>query len=162
MNGKYGIVKNILKTKIIKIITYCIKVNSKDCWNLKYKVLQKTFWNAETVNWRRNPLLSTIQKLEYVSISKSKIRFFWDSNNKMEVESENRMRNPKTPFVVSVEGNIGSGKSTMLQFYSELDDVQLHPEPVEKWQNLHGHNLLEKLYTDPKRWSFQVILWMKK
>ncbi len=76
----------------------------------------------------------------------------------MEVESENWMRNPKTPFVVSVEGNIGSGKSTMLQFYSELDDVQLHPEPVEKWQNLHGHNLLEKLYTDPKRWSFQVIL----
>jgi hypothetical protein len=21
--------------------------------------------------------------------------------------------------------------------------------------------LLEKLYTDPKRWSFQVILWLK-
>jgi deoxyadenosine/deoxycytidine kinase len=62
----------------------------------------------------------------------------------------------KKPFVVSVEGNIGSGKSTMLQYYSELDDVQLHPEPVEKWQNLNGHNLLEKLYADPKRWSFQV------
>lgn len=61
----------------------------------------------------------------------------------------------RKPFVVSVEGNIGSGKSTMLQYYSELDDVQLHPEPVEKWQNLNGHNLLEKLYSDPKRWSFQ-------
>ena len=60
------------------------------------------------------------------------------------------------PFVVSVEGNIGSGKSTMLQFYSEIEDVQLHPEPVEKWQNLNGHNLLEKLYSDPMRWSFQV------
>lgn len=61
----------------------------------------------------------------------------------------------KKPFVVSVEGNIGSGKSTMLQFYSQLEDVQLHPEPVEKWQNLNGHNLLEKLYSDPQRWSFQ-------
>jgi ABC-type polar amino acid transport system ATPase subunit len=44
------------------------------------------------------------------------------------------MDSVKKPFVVSVEGNIGSGKSTMLDFYCQLEDVQLHPEPVEKWQ----------------------------
>lgn len=27
-------------------------------------------------------------------------------------------------------------------------------EPVELWRNLEGHNLLEKLYEDPQRWSF--------
>lgn len=31
----------------------------------------------------------------------------------------------KSPFVVSVEGNIGSGKSTMLQFYEQIEDVQV-------------------------------------
>lgn len=37
------------------------------------------------------------------------------------------MESKQKSFVVSVEGNIGSGKSTMLQFYSELEDVELHP-----------------------------------
>ncbi len=37
------------------------------------------------------------------------------------------------PFLVSVEGNVGSGKSTMLDFFRGFDDVQLCPEPVPKW-----------------------------
>ena len=37
------------------------------------------------------------------------------------------------PFLVSVEGNVGSGKSTMLEFFRSFDDVQLCPEPVPKW-----------------------------
>ena len=28
------------------------------------------------------------------------------------------------------------------------------PEPVEKWQNCEGHNLLKLKYEDPERWSF--------
>lgn len=63
--------------------------------------------------------------------------------------------NQKRPFVVSIEGNIGSGKSTMINYFKNFEDIQIHPEPVEKWQNINGQNLLEKLYADPKRWSFQ-------
>ncbi len=37
------------------------------------------------------------------------------------------------PFVVGVEGNIGSGKSTMLKYFENLGDVELLPEPVEQW-----------------------------
>jgi deoxyadenosine/deoxycytidine kinase len=59
------------------------------------------------------------------------------------------------PFVVSVEGNIGSGKSTMLKHFDRMTDVELLPEPVDEWCNLRGHNLLSKLYEDPARWSFQ-------
>ncbi len=59
------------------------------------------------------------------------------------------------PFIVSVEGNIGSGKSTMLKYFDSLDNVQLFPEPVKEWTDLGGHNLLGKLYEDPTRWSFQ-------
>ena len=67
-----------------------------------------------------------------------------------------KMDSDLKPFVVTIEGNIGSGKSTMLEFYRSLEEVQLHPEPVDKWTNLNGQNLLQKLYEDPKRWSFQV------
>jgi len=60
------------------------------------------------------------------------------------------------PFVVSVEGNIGSGKSSMLKVFENMTDkVTTVPEPVEEWQDLNGHNLLHKLYEDPGRWSFQ-------
>jgi len=59
------------------------------------------------------------------------------------------------PFVVSVEGNIGSGKSTMLKYFDKFNDVELLAEPVKEWTNVKGHNLLHKLYEDPKRWSFQ-------
>ena len=59
------------------------------------------------------------------------------------------------PFVVAIEGNIGSGKSTMIKYLQQFQDVQVHPEPLEKWQNVEGENLLAKLYEDPARWCFQ-------
>lgn len=59
------------------------------------------------------------------------------------------------PFTLAVEGNIGSGKSTMLNCFQQFADVQLSPEPINQWCDLKGHNLLELLYKDPKRWSFQ-------
>ena len=59
------------------------------------------------------------------------------------------------PVVISVEGNIGSGKTTVLNYLKQFDNVQVHPEPVEKWQDVQGVNLLTKLYQDPKRWAFQ-------
>ena len=57
----------------------------------------------------------------------------------------------KTPFIVSIEGNIGAGKSTMLKFFNKYSDVELIPEPVAQWCDVNGHNLLGKLYEDPKR-----------
>ena len=58
-------------------------------------------------------------------------------------QNENRMKNcesktdgkrdQKRPFVVSIEGNIGSGKSTMINYFKNFNDIQIHPEPVEKW-----------------------------
>ena len=70
-------------------------------------------------------------------------------------KAEDKKDPKRRPFVVAVEGNIGSGKSTMINYFKNFNDIQIHPEPIEKWQNLNGQNLLEKLYTDPKRWSFQ-------
>ena len=58
------------------------------------------------------------------------------------------------PFTVIVEGNIGSGKSTFLDHYRNLSDFAVFQEPVDKWRDLDGHNLLELMYTDPRRHSY--------
>ncbi|CAL4210743.1 unnamed protein product [Meganyctiphanes norvegica] len=60
---------------------------------------------------------------------------------------------PKRKFTVCVEGNIGSGKTMLLKYFSEKEDVSVMEEPVVKWRNLHGHNLLEMMYKDPCRWA---------
>ena len=54
---------------------------------------------------------------------------------------------------IAVEGNIGCGKSTFLEWWSVEGCVPIAPEPVEQWKNLHGHNLLRLAYEDPKRWT---------
>ena len=58
-----------------------------------------------------------------------------DQNEKVSnIESENKdTLNTKRPFVVSIEGNIGSGKSTMINYFKNFTDIQIHPEPVQKW-----------------------------
>ncbi|XP_014670367.1 PREDICTED: thymidine kinase 2, mitochondrial-like [Priapulus caudatus] len=59
-------------------------------------------------------------------------------------------------FKVSVEGNIASGKSTFLDYFNLSPDVEVRTEPVEKWRNLHGHNMLALLYKDPTRWALSL------
>ncbi|KAK8749239.1 hypothetical protein OTU49_015748 [Cherax quadricarinatus] len=51
-------------------------------------------------------------------------------------------KGPKAKFTVCVEGNIGSGKSTLLEHFSKFDDVEVLQEPVEKWRDVRGCNLL--------------------
>ena len=64
-------------------------------------------------------------------------------------------RAPRRPFTVVVEGNIGSGKSTFLEHFRPWNkEVELITEPVAAWRNLRGHNLLQKMYEEPTRWSF--------
>jgi len=57
------------------------------------------------------------------------------------------------PFTVLVEGNIGCGKTTFLQHFSKFSNVNVLKEPVERWRNVNGHNLLQLMYEDPARWS---------
>ena len=62
------------------------------------------------------------------------------------------------PFTVLVEGNIGLGKSTYLkQFYNHREEVEVIKEPVDKWTNLKGHNLLIMFYEHPQRLVYCVI-----
>ncbi len=61
------------------------------------------------------------------------------------------MTNEKKTFTVLIEGNIGCGKTTLLKHFAS--DSASFEEPVNLWQNVNGHNLLQLLYGDPKRWA---------
>ena len=45
-------------------------------------------------------------------------------------------------FTILVEGNIGAGKTEFLKQFKDIKEVDVLEEPVEKWKNLDGINLL--------------------
>lgn len=63
------------------------------------------------------------------------------------------------PQIISIEGNIGAGKTTILRQIEELNlpDVLLLKEPVDEWLEVKdsaGKNILEHYYSDPKKYAF--------
>jgi len=58
----------------------------------------------------------------------------------------------------SIEGNIGSGKSTLIKKLKELDNnIIFLPEPVDEWNTIvdsEGKNIIEKYYSDQKKYAF--------
>lgn len=62
------------------------------------------------------------------------------------------------PFTVLVEGNIGAGKTTFLNHFRKFEDVCVLPEPLQKWQNVKGVNLLVSGTKDfPNYLSWKVL-----
>ena len=61
-------------------------------------------------------------------------------------------------YLYSIEGNIGSGKSTLVQFLKRsFKNVIFLDEPVHQWNEIKdssGETILEKYYNDQKRYSF--------
>lgn len=62
--------------------------------------------------------------------------------------------------ILSIEGNIGSGKSTIIDFlknnYND-DNIIFLPEPVDEWENIkdkENNTILQKFYNDQKKYSF--------
>ena len=70
---------------------------------------------------------------------------------------------PKT-LILSVEGNIGAGKSTMLNKIKNSWEIQLMgerlyslQEPVDQWQGIKGRDgddILTKFYKDQEKYAF--------
>jgi len=65
---------------------------------------------------------------------------------------------------ICVEGNIGSGKSTLCKKlakkFSEFEiPCEILPEPVDIWQQFYDYNLLDLMYKDPKKnaYAFQNL-----
>ncbi|CAK6978965.1 thymidine kinase 2%2C mitochondrial isoform X1 [Scomber scombrus] len=58
--------------------------------------------------------------------------------------------------VVWIEGNIASGKTTCLEYFSKTSNLEVLTEPVSKWRNVRGHNPLALMYQDPERWGITL------
>ena len=56
-------------------------------------------------------------------------------------------------FTVAVEGNIGSGKTCLLNHFEDCPYAEVYPEPVSRWRDIQGHNALGMMYKDPTRWA---------
>jgi deoxynucleoside kinase len=58
------------------------------------------------------------------------------------------------PFTVFVEGNVGAGKTSFLNFFKKFDEFFVMEEPIEKWKDLKGINLLDLKFNEPERFQF--------
>uniref|UniRef100_A0A674ENY5 Thymidine kinase 2 n=1 Tax=Salmo trutta TaxID=8032 RepID=A0A674ENY5_SALTR len=58
--------------------------------------------------------------------------------------------------VIFIEGNIASGKTTCLEYFSKTSNIEVLTEPVSKWRNVRGHNPLGLMYQDPTRWGITL------
>lgn len=62
------------------------------------------------------------------------------------------------PIVISVDGNIGAGKSTFLAaLAAAMPEAEVVQEPVGEWmtlKNAEGKSLLELFYEDKRRWAY--------
>lgn len=80
----------------------------------------------------------------------------------------------KKPFIISIEGNIGTGKSTILanlkihmDYVMPNNKILFLKEPVDIWESIkdeNGHTILEKFYKDQKRYAFtfQVMAYISR
>tara|TARA_B110000211_G_C14048249_1_gene540006 strand:+ start:685 stop:1332 length:648 start_codon:yes stop_codon:yes gene_type:complete len=74
-------------------------------------------------------------------------------------------------FIVSIEGNIGSGKSTLIQKLKDsvnLDNnLVFVQEPVDEWNNIKdasGESILQKFYANQEEYafSFQIMAYITR
>lgn len=67
--------------------------------------------------------------------------------------------NNQKPILISIEGNIGVGKSTLTNIISQLlkDECEIIYEPVNLWQSItdsENKNILQLFYDDKPKWAF--------
>mgnify|MGYP003950326279 CR=1 FL=1 len=75
------------------------------------------------------------------------------------------------PQIFSIEGNIGTGKSTFLEHlkihYKDNVRICFLAEPIDVWTSIvdeHGVNIIEKYYQNQKRYafSFQMMAYISR
>jgi deoxyadenosine/deoxycytidine kinase len=67
-----------------------------------------------------------------------------------------------SPLIISIEGNIGSGKTTIIEHLEKRigknKSILFLREPLDVWEGVKdsttGENILQKFYADPEKYSF--------
>jgi deoxyadenosine/deoxycytidine kinase len=88
---------------------------------------------------------------------------FNNENNMIEMDEEQ--------IIISIDGNIGSGKSTLVSIlkniFNNVDNVCFLQEPVDTWNEIRDENnvtILELFYKNPKEFafSFQMMAYISR
>ncbi|CAH1779642.1 unnamed protein product [Owenia fusiformis] len=90
-----------------------------------------------------------------IKVQKRQMNMIWTTCSSW-IERISSLVQPKQKtFTVSVEGNIGSGKTSFLRYIQANHDniTEVTEEPTDRWRNIQGHNALALMYEDPARWS---------
>jgi len=75
------------------------------------------------------------------------------------------------PKIISIEGNIGAGKTTIIEQlekqYKDIKTILVVREPVDVWENIKdsdGESILAKFYKNPEKYafSFQVMAFVTR
>lgn len=81
------------------------------------------------------------------------------------------MSNFQSVKIISIDGNIGSGKSTLMgnlkSYFSNNTNVVFLKEPVDEWETItdeNGTTILEKFYENPSKYgfSFQIMAYISR
>ena len=76
--------------------------------------------------------------------------------------------------ILSIEGNIGSGKSTIIDYLKKKynkdninNEIVFLPEPVDEWETIkdeENNTILQKFYADQKKYSFtfQIMAYISR
>jgi deoxyguanosine kinase len=81
------------------------------------------------------------------------------------------MANFQSVKIISIDGNIGSGKSTLMvelkKYFSDNKNVVFLKEPVDEWETITDENdntILKKFYENPLKYgfSFQIMAYISR
>ena len=81
------------------------------------------------------------------------------------------MSNFQSVKIISIDGNIGSGKSTLMgklkSYFSNNKNIVFLKEPVDEWETItdeNGKTILEKFYGDSTKYgfSFQIMAYISR
>jgi deoxyadenosine/deoxycytidine kinase len=85
-------------------------------------------------------------------------KVFIINNNINNMNNLNRLNDNNNKIIISVEGNIGVGKSTFINILkSKWENSEVVSEPVDLWKELvnsDGKNILQTFYEDIPRWAY--------
>ena len=105
---------------------------------------------------------------EELTVTNDEISRLIDNQNSQDARGEQEPKTSGKPKIVCIEGNVGVGKSTLLNAIQkvideeETDDVMIFKEPLELWNSVTDgtHTILELFYQNPSKYAlvFQTLV----
>ena len=105
---------------------------------------------------------------EELTLTYDEISRLIDNQNSQDARGEQETKVSEKPKIICIEGNVGVGKSTLLNAIQkvideeEIGDVMIFKEPIELWNGITDgtHTILELFYQNPSKYAlvFQTLV----